>query len=49
MQSSAENAVKNHLHKLQRQFYEHWKDFENAPYDTSWREGQIDTLIIYLL
>ena len=46
MQLHAENAVKNHLHKLQRQFYEHWKDFENAPYDTSWREGQIDTLII---
>ena len=46
MQLHAENAVKNHLHKLQRQFYEHWKDFENAPYDTTWREGQIDTLII---
>ena len=46
MQLHAENAVKNHLHKLQGQFYEHWKDFENAPYDTTWREGQIDTLII---
>ena len=46
MQLHAENAVKNHILKLQRQFYEHWKDFENAPYDTTWREGQIDTLII---
>lgn len=46
MQLHAENAVKNHLYKLQGQFYEHWKDFENAPYDTTWREGQIDTLII---
>ena len=46
MQLHAENAVKNHIIKLQGQFYEHWKDFENAPYDTSWREGQIDTLII---
>lgn len=46
MQLHAENAVKNHIIKLQGQFYEHWKDFENAPYDTTWREGQIDTLII---
>lgn len=46
MQLHAENAVKNHILKLQGQFYEHWKDFENAPYDTTWREGQIDTLII---
>ena len=46
MQLHAENAVKNHILKLQGQFYEHWKDFENAPYDTTWRKGQIDTLII---
>ena len=46
MQKHAENAVKNHIKILQEKFYEHWDGFENAPYDTSWRAGQIDTLIL---
>jgi len=46
MQKHAEDAVKNHILELQEKFYSHWDDFENAPYDTSWRVGQIDTLII---
>ena len=46
MQVYAENAVKNHIEELQEKFYRHWEDFENAPYDTSWRAGQIDTLIL---
>ena len=46
MQQYAELAVKNHIKKLQEKFYTHWEGFENAPYDTSWRAGQIDTLII---
>ena len=46
MQKFAEDAVKEHLKELQNKFYNHWEGFENAPYDTSWREGQIDTLII---
>jgi len=46
MQAHAEQSVKNHLKKLQDKFYVHWEGFENAPYDTSWRVGQIDTLII---
>ncbi len=46
MQKSAENAVNSHIQNLQTKFYDHWKDFENAPYDTSWRSGQIDTLIL---
>ncbi len=46
MQKHAEDAVKNHIKILQEKFYEHWEGFENAPYDTSWRAGQIDTLIL---
>ena len=46
MQQYAEDAVKNHIKNLQQKFYNHWKDFDNAPYDTSWRTGQIDTLIL---
>jgi len=46
MQEYAENAVKSHLQELQNKFYHHWEGFENAPYDTSWRIGQIDTLIL---
>ena len=46
MQKHAEDAVKNHIRELQEKFYSHWEGFENAPYDTSWRIGQIDTLII---
>ena len=46
MQEHAENSVKNHLKELQNKFYAHWEGFENAPYDTSWRTGQIDTLIL---
>jgi penicillin-binding protein 1A len=46
MQKHAEDAVKNHIRELQEKFYNHWEGFENAPYDTSWRIGQIDTLII---
>lgn len=46
MQKHAEDAVKNHIKILQKKFYEHWDGFENAPYDTSWRTGQIDTLIL---
>ncbi len=46
MQTYAENAVKNHIKELQQKFYAHWEGFENAPYDTSWRAGQIDSLIL---
>jgi len=46
MQEYAEIAVKDHLKQLQKKFYDHWEGFENAPYDTSWRAGQIDTLIL---
>lgn len=33
MQSYAEQAVKEHLKKLQKDFFAHWKGFKNAPYD----------------
>ena len=46
MQEYAETAVKDHMKELQKKFYLHWDGFENAPYDTSWRVGQIDTLIL---
>ena len=46
MQTYAENAVKNHIKELQQKFYAHWEGFENAPYDTSWRAGQIDSLVL---
>ena len=46
MQTYAEIAVKNHIQELQAKFYTHWEEFENAPYDTSWRTGQIDSLIL---
>ena len=32
---------------MQKKFYAHWEGFEGAPYDTSWRTGQIDTLILF--
>tara|TARA_B100000579_G_scaffold349814_1_gene303426 strand:+ start:11246 stop:13477 length:2232 start_codon:yes stop_codon:yes gene_type:complete len=47
MQKYAEISVEEHLKKLQNEFYLHWDGFENAPYDTSWRAGQIDTLILF--
>ena len=46
MQKYAEISVEEHIKKLQNEFYLHWDGFENAPYDTSWRAGQIDTLIL---
>ena len=46
MQKYAEEAVKTHIQSLQKKFYSHWEGFETAPYDTSWRQGQIDTLIL---
>ena len=46
MQKYAEISVEEHIKKLQNEFYLHWEGFENAPYDTSWRAGQIDTLIL---
>lgn len=46
MQESAEFALKTHIQELQQKFYNHWDGFENAPYDTSWRKGQIDTLVL---
>lgn len=46
MQQHAEQAVKEHIKTLQEKFYTHWDGVENAPYDTSWRAGQIDTLIL---
>ena len=46
MQKHAEYALKNHIENLQTKFYAHWDGFENAPYDTSWRVGQIDTLVL---
>jgi penicillin-binding protein 1A len=46
MQKYAEESVKAHIKSLQKKFYYHWEDFETAPYDTSWRQGQIDTLIL---
>jgi penicillin-binding protein 1A len=33
MQGYAEQAVKEHLKKLQKEFFAHWKGFKNAPYD----------------
>ena len=47
MQKYAEISVEEHIKKLQNEFYLHWDGFENAPYDTSWRAGQIDTLILF--
>ena len=47
MQGYAETAVKEHIAQLQKKFYAHWEGFEGAPYDTSWRTGQIDTLILF--
>ncbi len=46
MQEYAESSMKEHLKNLQNKFYKHWEGIENAPYDTSWRVGQIDTLIL---
>jgi len=46
MQAHAEHSIQQHIKTLQKKFYNHWEGFENAPYDTSWRTGQIDTLIL---
>ncbi len=46
MQKYAEASLTNHIAGLQKKFYDHWEGFENAPYDTSWSVGQIDTLLL---
>lgn len=33
IQTHAENAVKKHMRNLQKQFFSHWKNEENAPFD----------------
>ena len=47
LQTFGEDAIKEHLQTLQNSFYNHWnneKDFPNAPFDTTFRQGQVDTI-----
>ena len=47
LQTYGEDAMKEHLQSLQNTFYNHWSneaDFPNAPFDTTFRQGQVDTI-----
>ena len=47
LQTFAEEAVQEHLEVLQASFYKHWNnesEFPNAPFDTTFRQGQVDTI-----
>jgi len=47
LQAYAEESMQEHLEGLQESFYRHWKDgseFPNAPFDTTFRQGQVDTI-----
>ena len=46
MQEHAEIAVKSHIKEQQAKFYNHWKGFAKAPFDTTLRFGEIDTIIL---
>ena len=48
LQNYAQEAMKIHMSSLQNQFYEHWRseEYENAPFDSSLRKGQVDTIIL---
>tara|TARA_B110000444_G_scaffold98944_1_gene93769 strand:- start:693 stop:2075 length:1383 start_codon:yes stop_codon:yes gene_type:complete len=46
MQEQAEIAVKSHIKEQQEKFYSHWKGFAKAPFDTTLRFGEIDTIIL---
>lgn len=46
MQKYAEEAVDEYIGKeLQPQFYSHWKNVKNAPYDYSFKQEDIDKLL----
>jgi len=46
MQKHAENAVTEYIGKeLQPQFYEHWKNVKNAPFDRTFGEADIQKLL----
>ena len=47
LQVYAEESMQEHLKSLQASFYKHWDDdseFPNAPFDTTFRQGQVDTI-----
>ncbi len=47
LQNYAEEAMQEHLRELQLSFYKHWEntsEFPNAPFDTTFRQGQVDTI-----
>jgi len=47
LQNYAEASMQEHLEKLQSSFYKHWDNvsvFPNAPFDTTFRQGQVDTI-----
>tara|TARA_A100001011_G_scaffold378200_1_gene442715 strand:- start:8496 stop:10757 length:2262 start_codon:yes stop_codon:yes gene_type:complete len=48
LQNYAQESMKIHMSSLQNQFYDHWssEEYENAPFDSSLRKGQVDTIIL---
>jgi len=47
LQTYAEESMQEHLESLQESFYRHWDNeskFPNAPFDTTFRQGQVDTI-----
>ena len=46
IQEYAERAIKTHIKEQQSKFYSHWEGFEKAPFDTTLRFGEIDTIIL---
>lgn len=45
IQKHAEQSVKQHISKLQKEFYRHWKGYSKAPYPEYFTRGKIDSII----
>ena len=45
LQFFAEEAMRTHLFKLQKDFYRHWKGYTNAPFPEDFEKEQIDEIL----
>ncbi|MBI2968700.1 MAG: transglycosylase domain-containing protein [Bacteroidetes bacterium] len=46
MQRYAEQAVTRHMKDLQKEFFKHWKDAKNAPFDRNLTQQEINTILM---
>ena len=44
LQKFAEDAMRTHISSLQKDFYEHWKGYTNAPYPEDFNDSLIDII-----